>query len=67
MLALLFSSVTTTLAPTDVGYELLFTDDPAATTTIEWECWDAPALPDWVNGSWIMPTASQFSIGKRRT
>ena len=66
MLALLFSSVTTTLAPTDVGYELLFTDDPAATTTIEWECWDAPALPDWVNGSWIMPTASQFSIGKRR-
>ena len=56
------TAIASRAAPTDVGYELLFADDPAATTEIEWKCWDAPALPSWINGSWIMPSVSQFSM-----
>jgi len=44
----------------DIGYELLFAD---STETVEWECWDAPQLPSWMNGSFVIPAVGQFSFG----
>lgn len=45
-------------AQDDVGYEYLFED---STETVEWQCWDAPQLPSWLNGSFIIPAVGQFS------
>ena len=44
----------------DIGYELLFED---STTPVDWDCWDAPNLPRWVNGSFVLPGVGQFSFG----
>jgi len=58
----LLSTVALSLShtPEDVGYELMFQD---ATTEVDWKCWDAPKLPSWINGSFVLPAVAQFSYG----
>lgn len=54
------TSVGADRAPEDQGYELLFED---STGEVDWQCWDTPSLPSWLNGSFILPTVAQFSYG----
>ena len=46
----------------DVGYELMFEDSKNETN---WACWKTQNMPEWLNGSFILPTVGQFSFGGR--
>jgi len=47
----------------DIGFEYLVTDDALVRVNVPLTCWNAPGLPEWVNGSFIVPSVAQFSIG----
>merc|ERR1711959_812031 len=51
------------IAADDTGFaEAMWSD---STDEASWQCWPSPSLPAWVNGSWILPTVSQFGYGGR--
>ncbi len=55
-----FAWALTAASPEDIGYEKLWQDSPEE---VDWQCWTKDALPSWLNGSFILPSVAQFSMG----
>jgi len=62
VLALLggIATVRSHVSQEDIGYEKMWEDSPK---NVEWDCWQQPKLPQWLSGSFILPSVAQFSMG----